>query len=531
MVLAIWLPRGLALDRFVTHDEHIWLTRSGNFYYALAHGELARTLIHHPGTTVMWAGTGHLNAKTREIEPFLRASGYEPLELLTAGRVFMVLGITAALVSAFIAAVRLIGLLPASLGFLFIAFDPFHVALSRVLHPDGLMSSFLLLSLLTFLNYLYRGHRAFDLVVSAIAAGLSWLTKSPAFFLVPFVGLMMLVEIWRARQVRQRLAGEDFQRAVWPLISWAGVGLAVFVLLLPAMWVDPGGSLAFIFNKATRYATEGHWSTIYFNGKVVLGDPGSLFYPISYLWRTTPVNLAGLVLVIMMFTLPRLLFTKWEHRRTAAVLVLFVFLFTLFMSLGAKKFDRYLLPVYAPLDLLAAMGWVAGARWLQGRRFAWMARFGAPVMMGTAIVAQLLVMLPTFPYYFSYYNSLAGGSAKAPEVMMIGWGEGLDQAARYLNAKPNATEMRVASWYPFGPFSYFFKGETTHIGSTTIARRSLLSSNYLVLYIHQWQRKLPAPEFLAIFAPQEPEQIIRINGLEYAKIYKLPEQPVSSTPP
>ncbi|MEZ4661375.1 MAG: hypothetical protein R2911_27815 [Caldilineaceae bacterium] len=34
MALLIWLPRGLALDRFVTADEHAWLAWSGNFYRA-----------------------------------------------------------------------------------------------------------------------------------------------------------------------------------------------------------------------------------------------------------------------------------------------------------------------------------------------------------------------------------------------------------------------------------------------------------------------------------------------------------------
>jgi hypothetical protein len=58
LVLAIWLPRGLGLDQFVTPDEPLWLTRSANFYYALTHGDLASTYQkEHPGVTTMWAGT------------------------------------------------------------------------------------------------------------------------------------------------------------------------------------------------------------------------------------------------------------------------------------------------------------------------------------------------------------------------------------------------------------------------------------------------------------------------------------------
>ncbi len=48
----------VALDQFVTIDERKWLARSANFYYALAHGDLAATFQReHPGVTVMWAGT------------------------------------------------------------------------------------------------------------------------------------------------------------------------------------------------------------------------------------------------------------------------------------------------------------------------------------------------------------------------------------------------------------------------------------------------------------------------------------------
>jgi len=59
-------------------------------------------------------------------------------------------------------------------------------------------------------------------------------------------------------------------------------------------------------------------------------------------------------------------------------------------------------------------------------------------LLGGILFIQALSALQTFPYFFSYYNPLAGGSSRAPQVMMIGWGEGMDQAARYLNQKPDA---------------------------------------------------------------------------------------------
>src|SRR5688572_3806130 len=57
LALLLWLPRGLELDHFVAVDERSWLTRSGNFYLALASGDWAATFQrYHPGVTTMWLG-------------------------------------------------------------------------------------------------------------------------------------------------------------------------------------------------------------------------------------------------------------------------------------------------------------------------------------------------------------------------------------------------------------------------------------------------------------------------------------------
>ena len=63
-----------------------------------------------------------------------------------------------------------------------------------------------------------------------------------------------------------------------------------------------------------------------------------------------------------------------------------------------------------------------------------------------------------------------GGAKRAPEVMFIGWGQGLDQAGRYLNTVVDTEnpddETIVASWYPRGPFSFFYDGVTASNRST-----------------------------------------------------------------
>lgn len=545
IVIALWFPRGLALDRFLTADEPRWLIRSANFYTALSQADFPNTYQkEHPGVTIMWAGTlafrwifpwyisenlGQID-RTQDFTRLLNNRGYSDItmRLMEMGRTIIVIIMVIALALAFLAAVRLLGLMPASFGFLLIAFDPFSIALSRLLHLDALLSALMLLSLLSFMNYLYRGRHFYDLVIAAVAAGLAWLTKSPSLFLLPFFGLLILIEIGRTWWTHHRLSLQGVWHHSWPLLAWIGIATVVFILLWPAMWVDPIGSVQKIFQEASNYAAEGHQAATFFNGEIFeAGISDWRFYPTNYLWRTTPVILLGLLLAAIALLFRRKLNFPKEQFQGVLILLIFAALYTLFMTAGAKKFDRYLLPVFAPLALVAATGWVVmiknAARWITAKPNMHPfvldnKRFMVAIVLAVLAIIQLAGMLGTSPYYFTYYNPLMGGNKKAPKVMMIGWGEGLDQAARYINAKPGANSLRVQSWYPIGPFSYFFKGHTI-IKDFEPDPEKLQKADYYVLYFHQWQRQRPSEEFIQYFDQQVPEHIVYIDGLEYARIY------------
>lgn len=539
LVLLLWLPRGIALDHFATPDEAAWVSRSGRFYHAIVQGDFAKTFQHgHPGVTVMWAGTAAYFLRYRafaweadktvlgldkNVEEFLRAHGKHPLDMLEAGRIFMAMGNTAVLILTFLMVARLVGWWPGLIGLSLVHFDPFYLGLTRLLHLDGLMSSTMVLSFAAFSVYLHRGRQWRDLVISAAAAGLSWLTKSPAFFLLPFIVWLLWLEWMRAFRAQGRPPVAETRRSVGILGLWVLLSGLVFVLLFPAMWVSPLSTLAGILRQSFSSAAEGHGSEIFFNGQIVLGDPGWLFYPLTYLWRTTPLVLGGLLLGMlgMVFRLPP--FDRAEVRWWVVEVFSFALWFGIGMSLGAKKFDRYLLPSMGALDWLAGLGWFCVAKWMWDCRRNRLERWGAIGMIAGAIGFQAFFALQNYPYFLTYYNPLLGGAKQAPRVMMIGWGEGLDRAARYLNSLPQANRLRVMSYYPNGCFSYFFNGKTLDLIKTWrgIEDRELQKAHYIVLYIHQWQRQRPDPQMLAYFEKQQPVFVARINGLEYAKVYAL----------
>jgi hypothetical protein len=108
--------------------------------------------------------------------------------------------------------------------------------------------------------------------------------------------------------------------------------------------------------------------------------------------------------------------------------------------------------------------------------------------------------------------------------MMVGWGEGLDQAARYLNALPRTNKERAIAWYGDGCFSYFFDGTTVPIGLDFLLS-DLRGTDFVVLYLNQWQRGLPSAEFMAYFEQLKPSHVVRIDGVEYVRVYNLREAP------
>ena len=69
---------------------------------------------------------------------------------------------------------------------------------------------------------------------AALAAGLAMLAKSAGFALGPFAILCIAVLSWRER---------DIPSGIRRFLLWGVAAALVYVLLWPAMWVDPIGTL------------------------------------------------------------------------------------------------------------------------------------------------------------------------------------------------------------------------------------------------------------------------------------------------
>jgi 4-amino-4-deoxy-L-arabinose transferase-like glycosyltransferase len=547
------LPRLPGLGRFVITDEHTNIFIAGSqVLEAFLAGDLRATYWHfYPGVTMSWLtdlglGVQYLLATTTGAtrQPITEYIFGEMNTLLVAARLPFVLLTALSVPVIYLLARRLVSPSVALPAALFIAFDPFYLAHSRVNHGDAPVAVFMVVSLLSLLIYVQSPARFLAgprfwavianpwVILSAVFGGLAGLTKAPgqfmALFLIGLAGLFILLDVWRKQQ--------PFIRAAlnWLVVVavWGGVSFLVFVLLWPSMWVDPVGTLTQMLTETFGKVEAGH--LVYFRGQATL-NPGPWFYPYITAFRLTPVILIG-VLLSLPLLVPAVarrttIFTVTEEKDAAGqandrgltllLLWLFVISLWLFGNLSPKKQDRYLLPVYPVLSLIAAIGW-SGVLSLTleqlGRPTRWLQAF---VVTGLVLLHAIPVVT-YYPYYLTYFNPLLGGPQQAVKTTLIGWGEGMEQVGAYLNSRPNAANLHVAA-VPVQTLLPYFEGSGENFYTNDIPFRA----DYVVIYISQMQRLAPSPEIVNYFEDRQPEKVITIKNIPYAKIYK--SRPVIGT--
>lgn len=544
----IFIPRSTDLDRYVTIDEPAWLVYAGNFYFALGQRDWAGTYQReHPAVTLSWIGTAGFLIEFPEYRGFgqgqfdsfkkaslfYREKGVQPIELIATSRLVLVVVNTLALSLTFWMIKRLVGNWPALLGFTLLAFSPFHIAHIQIFHTDALMGTFMFLALAAFLAYLLLGKNKWDLSVTGLAMGLAWLTKAPSAILLPTLLLILLVHEAAAQvRITPKLLNLKWlwQAIIMPIGFVALLGGLVFVVFFPAMWADPLGTISQMVSKVSFYSESGGTGLrIFFNGEIITHErPSLFFYPITYLWRSTPATLLGVLLSSLFFIPVFRQRTKKPILQTLALISLYLLVFVVWLTLPARMFDRYLHPVFGPAAVIAGVTWFSCFSWIKDQKKLSFLRTASPMLLIGVVGVQVLSMTNVYPYYLSHYNQLLGGQQKAQEVMMIGWGDGLNLAADYLRLQPNAKDLRILTWYGTGSFSYFWFTEETIITLDTTWNdeysQEYLNADYAIIYTQQVQRNAPQP-LLNFLQGQKPEHTIVINGVVYMWIYNLRDLP------
>jgi 4-amino-4-deoxy-L-arabinose transferase-like glycosyltransferase len=526
LIIAALLPRIFSLGRAFTTDEaHQWVAyRSASFLTAVAEGRFADTIITgHPGVTTMWLGSLGLL-----LEDALQAMGAltvpPSFEMhLTLMRLPLACATALCVPLAYLLLRRIIDDGIALLAALLWATDPFLVAHSRVLHLDALLSLLLLLAVLALLSACFdrtgvraQPHRP-TIISAGIATGLALLTKSPAVFVLPIGGLVLLLWFWHAAaplSLRLRMF-------ITSGLLWFCTAALTVLLLWPALWVAPWQAIVSVTSEAVGNSTEPHKGNFLLGQSYLFDAPGPLYYPVTLLSRLTPWVVLGLAAAILSPSLRR------SPRRVPLLLVACAaVLFVAILSLLSKKLDRYALPAVPLLHILAAVGlsWLfeqVGAWWVRGRESR------TRIVRAVGIIGVGLVAAASLawyhPYYLAYYSPLTHllrpftPGEDIADVVLIGWGEGLDLVADWLNERPDIDAGEVSTWSA-PTLQAYLSAPTTWQGALNSRDRI----NYLVVYVNQTQTGREGHFIGDIHGHCPPVHTVRLHGIDYAWVYERP---------
>ena len=434
-------PRLVAVGRYVTPDELVWVYRSLQFREALLDGRWASTLVAgHPGVTTTWLGALSMSVQLwvsadaraaydwltkvaaltpDNVEAFRRLA-----VLLTGGRLAVAVVNSLGIVAVYLLARRLwpqegsrfqvpgsrtersapgpwpLASIP-YLAALLLALDPFLAGLSGLFHVDGLSATFVTLALLSLAVALEEGSRfqvpgsrerrlflwllapgTWPLLFSGLMAGLAVLSKTPTLVLLPVTGLALLWAMWRDVGREHSYPGpRAWAGRILPYVGrgllWGGAAALTVVALYPALWSDAVAVLATVGGSANRHLDEALRET-FFLGRAVF-DPGPLFYPIVLLWRLSPVVwLAAIPGTRLLWGALKRWTTNGQGWFVVGLLLLWAVVFMLAITPAAKKFDRYILPAVPALLLAASAVWATWAGEQRRTTFPLLSRSPAP---------------------------------------------------------------------------------------------------------------------------------------------------------
>lgn len=366
--------------------------------------------------------------------------------------------------------------------------------------------------------------------------------------------------------------GAQVLRAFGP---WLLAAVLAYTALWPAMWVDPWGTLfrgctaeqeeagcrPGVLAKAAEEGGQPHQSGNYFLGRPV-ADPGPAFYPLALAFRLSP--LAALLLLAQAWLALRgrlaLLLRRRRPEPTGrgsgetrgagglaapgdaecplllpgqGLILAWALAFVLAISLGPKKFDRYALPAQVALTLLAgawAGGWITGAAAGIVRRGARSSGRDAagPLAHSAGLLALLALQAlgwraagpDSLRYPLMAYNPLLGGAPTAARWLLVGWGEGYDLAAAWLNRRPSAAEEQTAV-RGLANFAPLYAGAARSTAGYEPGR-----TDFVVFYRSELQRRHPDSEGLLALLQDPPDTrplyVGAINGLPMVWVHVNP---------
>lgn len=419
----------------INPDAVNWHFRSEQFIVGLKNRDFLKTYQHyHPGVTLMWTMGAPIEIY-RQINPQDRI--YNENNFVIQHRIakYSLVLVQLALSVVLIFALKgIFGLKKALLGVSLFSFEPWFLGNSRLLHMDVLLSLFAILAL-TFAYKYFHDKKLANISLSGLFCGLAFLTKSVGALLAP-----MIIVFWAAALLGKsayKKTGEVLKKQT-PSLQNNFLHLAVFLLsagltvfaLFPALWQKPAFVLSDIYNEGLRIgARRGHEQLVL--GKQV-DKAGPIFYPLVIALKTSPLTWLGIMLLIYHLVKNR---PSISHKDKSFILLLSAFYMAYFlgMSFASKKIDRYMVPLFPYLGVLAGLGIMESFNQIRTKKRKAAAAAG---LFTSATIFVLYPIIKNHPYQFTYTNPLFGPPEQANKLVgQKPFGMGIWELKKFIEKK------------------------------------------------------------------------------------------------
>ncbi len=402
--IVVHLP-SLGMDNFNT-DVWKWKKRIYDFSNGVFYLKPEETVqTYHPGVTLMWLGTIAVKFYNLSKDLFNSGMNYSDLQeifyLDFTQKLFVVMGIAVGLLALLIGVTKILGKKASIIFGLLLTIEPFYLALTRVIHLEGLTSTFLLASIVWIYVWGIERKR-YTLFISALFGALAVLTKTSAVFILPFAFFYILLITKHPKDI----------------LKWLGFFVATALVMWPALLFRPIYVANYLYSGVSEIGIEDGHEQFYF-GKYVT-DPGWTFYFVSIAYRSSPAVFIGFFLSLLF------VFKLTDNRKKFVLFLLsFMFLYMLEITLPTKKLDRYVLPVLMGMILVFSAVLSFLFEKIEQRK-----------TLGLLLISVLSTVYIDFnihPIYFNYYSPLFGGIAKGIYVIEPKWLIGTKEIIAYFS--------------------------------------------------------------------------------------------------
>ena len=297
---------------------------------------------------------------------------------------------------------------------------PFFIGLSQLVSTESFLMFLFTSSVYSFIKLL-KNFSLKKVILTGFLTGLALETKQSNVLLLPLFGFMYLLWYFNTGKLKEKV----FNKKFLSLFSITVISIATFV----ALWPMPYFHLDVINSINQKIWLVKTSPPTVFWGKLILSPK---IYFITLYFITTPI----LVILLSIAGLKKIqAMKKWVPY---AFIIWFLFPFAQSLYPWRVHGIRYIIEIYAPLSIMAGMGFVyLIERFKDGIK--------AKVILTALICLYLFSSVYAIkPYYLDYFNELVGGTKGVYNngYFELGWwGQGLKEAGNYLehNAERNSS--------------------------------------------------------------------------------------------